>query len=209
MVSRAMRPHLLAALALLAAAAPAAAAPRLDGIPARVRAGHELRITWTGLVPDAHEAELELSLAGGRWVRISPELEAHEGGFTWRVPAGLAGPARPRLKYGGQGFEAEGEMSTPFVLEADGAASTRAADPALDDWWWLGRQGGGSPFANVSGAASLHRASPACALAPGPDPMARLAVAAADRSPLHADVRRSRVPSEHRRDLPRSYPLRI
>src|SRR5262245_24613566 len=89
-------------LALLAAAAPAGAAPRLGGIPARVRAGVELRITWYGLGADAHEAELELSLAGGRWVRISPELEAREGGYTWRVPSRLSGPARLRLKYGGE-----------------------------------------------------------------------------------------------------------
>src|SRR5215471_20165452 len=99
-----MRSPLLAALAigLLAAATPAVAAPRLQGVPARVRGGSELRVTWSGLGSGAHEAELELSLAGGRWVRVSPELDAREGGFTWRVPAGLAGPARLRLRFGGE-----------------------------------------------------------------------------------------------------------
>lgn len=99
-----MRPSVLLAfvLALIVTAAPAAAEPELHGIPVHVRAGTDLEITWTGLGPEAHEAELELSLSGGRWVRISPELEVREGHFTWHVPAGLAGPARLRLKYGGE-----------------------------------------------------------------------------------------------------------
>src|SRR5215471_13631614 len=127
-----MRSPLLAmiALALLAPAARAAAAPRLHGIPARVRSGAELRVTWTGLGAEAHEAELELSLAGGHWVRISPELEAREGGFTWRVPSGLAGPARLRLRYGGEGFEVESDVSVSFVLEAT-AVAMHAADAGL------------------------------------------------------------------------------
>jgi hypothetical protein len=204
-----MRPHLLAVLALLAAATPAVAAPRLHGIPAHVRSGQELQIAWTGLGPEADEAELELSLAGGRWVRISPELEAHEGGFTWRVPAGLAGPARLRLKYGGEGFEAEGETSTPFVLEAGAATATRSDDPALDDWWSLGRLGGELPFPQVSGAASLHRAAQVWALAPEPRPMARFVVAAADRFALREDVRRRSVPCPCHGELQRIHPLRI
>src|SRR5580765_284760 len=136
-----MRPPLIAslALALLAVAAPATASPRLHDIPTRVRAGTDLRITWTGLGPEAHEAELELSLAGGHWVRISPELDAREGGFTWHVPAGLAGPARLRLRYGGEWFEAEGDVSMPFVLEP-GAVSTRVPNSDVDEWWRLGRQ---------------------------------------------------------------------
>src|SRR5262249_35825585 len=105
------------ALLVLLVAAPAAAGPHLAGIPARVQAGAELHIGWVGLGPEVHEAELELSLAGGLWIRISPELEAREGGFIWRVPANLAGPARLRLRYGGGWFEAEGEVSMPFRIE--------------------------------------------------------------------------------------------
>src|SRR5262245_28478622 len=100
-----MRPF--AVLLLMLAATPAAAHPHLEGLPARVHAGSPLHITWAGLGPEVHEAELELSLAGERWVRISPELEAREGGFMWQVPATLSGPARLRLKYGGEWFEAE------------------------------------------------------------------------------------------------------
>src|SRR5262245_22752392 len=60
-----LRPPALAALALVmvASVASAADAPRLHGIPTHVRAGTDVKITWTGLGPEAHEAELELSLA--------------------------------------------------------------------------------------------------------------------------------------------------
>jgi hypothetical protein len=205
-----MRPPVLVAIALvlLASAARAAAAPRLHGIPTHVRSGTELRVTWAGLEPEAHEAELELSLAGGRWVRISPELDAREGGFTWRVPAGLAGPARLRLRYGGESFEAEGDVSMSFVLEAGDVAS-RVPVPELPEWWCLDRRTGRPPGSQVSGAASLHRAGSSLALSPGRDRVVRLAAAPVRRSP-------TRTSSVSRRDVPRprvagsrDYPLRI
>jgi hypothetical protein len=170
-----MRPPVIAALvlALVATSAPATAAPRLRGVPARVRAGTALEITWTGLAPEAHEVELELSLGGGRWVRISPELEAREGVFAWRVPAALSGPARLRLRYGGEGFEAEGD-ATPFVIEADaGAPMTLRPDPGLGEWWCLGQHSGAPPSGQVSGAASLHATDRVVAIAHEPDRPAR------------------------------------
>jgi hypothetical protein len=148
-----MRPRLLAALAmlLLAPAARAATRPHLEGIPAHIRAGAEICITWTGLGADVHEAELELSLAGGRWVRISPELEAREGGFSWHVPVGLSGPARLRLRYGGERFEAEGEVSTPFVIAPGNRGTVSVApDRELGEWWCLGRDTGALPASQFS-----------------------------------------------------------
>ena len=207
-----MRPLFLAALALAmaAAAVPAAAAPRLHGIPPHVRAGTDLEITWTGLGPEAHEAELELSLAGGRWVRISPELDAREGRFTWNVPAGLAGPARLRLRYGGEWFEAEGELSTPFVLEAaaDGLAGG-APDAGLGEWWCLGRNAGTLPAERLSGAASLQRSDPSLALTPEPDRMTRAVVSAIARATAHEPASAHRALTPHRASLSRTYPLRI
>jgi hypothetical protein len=211
-----MRPPLLAGLALVALialvalVAPASAAPRLDGIPTHVTAGTELRITWLGLGPEAHEAELELSLDGGRWVRVSPELDAREGGYTWHVPAGLAGPARLRLKYGGEWFEAAAEVSTPFVLEAgEGVTTMRVPDPGLGEWWCLGRGSGTLPLPQVSGAVSLRRLGPALALSPEPDRMARLVGSSVARSPARqpASARGGHAP--HRVSAPRSFPLRI
>jgi hypothetical protein len=207
-----MRPRLHAALALvlLAPAAHAATGPRLDGIPARVRAGAEVRITWTGLGPEVHEAELELSLAGGRWVRISPELEAREAGFTWRVPAGLSGPARLRLRYGGEWFESEGELSAPFRIEpGNGVTAAAAPGRELGEWWCLARDSGTLPSARVSGAATLHLTGPSLALSPEPERFARAVAALVSRSPARGPSCRAREHVAHVVAPPRSYPLRI
>jgi hypothetical protein len=207
-----MRPRLLAALAmvLLAPAARAATRPHLDGIPAHIRADEEIRITWSGLGPDVHEAELELSLGGGRWVRISPELEAREAGFVWHVPAGLSGPARLRLRYGGEGFEDEGEVSTPFVIEpGNRGVVSIAPDRELGEWWCLGREAGALPASQVSGAATLHRSGPSLALAPETERFARDVGMVVSRTPVRECSRRGCTPASHPVGLSRSYPLRI
>jgi hypothetical protein len=210
-----MRHRLLTALAilpvLLAPAARAATPPHLDGIPAHIRAGSEVRITWTGLGPKVHEAELELSLAGGHWVRISPELEAREEGFTWRVPAGLSGPARLRLRYGGEWFEAEGETSTPFVIESGHrTAASAAPDRELGEWWCLDRFAGALPSAHqMSGAVTLHRAGPSVALPPEPERFARVVAELVSRSPARERARRAREHVSPCVSPPRRHPLRI
>jgi len=203
-------PRAYLALCLLMIAAPAAAGPRLEGIPAHVRAAASLHITWSGFGPEVREAELELSLAGGRWVRISPELESREGGFTWHVPATLSGPARLRLKYGGEWFEAEGEVSTPFVIDADaGATSLPTAERSFGEWWSVGGNSGRLPARQLTGAATWVRACPALAIAPGPQPSARLEPSAVGRSgTCEAPLALADPPAVHR--VPRaSYPLRI
>jgi len=93
--------------ALILGHVPAAAAVRLEGLPERVRPGDQVEIRWSGLDPDVEEVELELSVAGSGWVRISPEMEALAGRFTWRVGGGLSGPAAVRLRAGGAGRERE------------------------------------------------------------------------------------------------------
>ena len=205
-----MRTPLIAslALALVATAAPATASPRLLGIPARVRAGTDLRIAWTGLGPEAHEAELEISLAGGRWVRISPELDAREGGFTWHVPAGLAGPARLRLEYGGESFEAEGDVSMPFMLEP-GAVANRVPVSEMSEWWCLGRQPRSLPGPHVAGAASLRQAGQVLALSPERERMARLDASPTGRSPVRAPAVTRGDGLLTRTAFSRSNPLRI
>lgn len=203
-----MRTSLLAAIAIaLLVAAPAAAAPRLVGIPGHVRGGTELRIRWTGLGPEADEAELELSLAGGRWVRISPELDAREGGFTWRVPSGLTGPARLRLRSGGEGFETEASVSMPFVLESDAAAN--APDAGVGDGWSLGRRAAGLPGAHVAGAPSLQPRVASLALSPEPDRMARLAMSFAGHTSARTAAVTQRDLVRRRGDPARCCPLRI
>jgi hypothetical protein len=203
-------PRVLALLVLLATA-PAAAGPHLAGIPPQVTAGADLRITWVGLAADAHEAELELSLAGGRWTRISPELEAREGGFTWHVPPSLSGPARLRLRYGGEWFEAEGEVSMPFRIEgtAGPPLGAFAADRAIGEWWCAGGWPADLPNGQLTGAASLGRAWPAIAIAPSSQRSARVPqpLAAHGRSGENQGARAAPHPP---RRVPRlSHPLRI
>ena len=207
-----MRTLFAAALALVALAAPAraAAAPRLHGIPASVRAGTAVRIAWDGLGTEVHEAEVELSIAGSRWVRISPELDANEGGFSWRVPAGLSGSARLRLRYGGEGFESVAEVSAPFVITA-GVLAARPVAPEreLGAWWCLGRDGGALPSQQVSGAPMLQRSRPVLAVAPEPQRLARILAAPATRV-ASSEVSDSRGESlAPRASISRSYPLRI
>lgn len=92
-------------------------------------------IEWSGLPARSEEVELELSLAGGRWVRISPELEAREGHFAWRVPAGVSGQGELRLR--------AGEAHDERVVAVVAIRFSASADPpsarvdATSDWWNL------------------------------------------------------------------------
>ena len=183
MVFAGMRPHgiecrlaaLFVSLALVAGPSRVRAAElRLSGVPPRVLAGERVHVAWSGLSSRAHEVELELSLAGGRWVRISPELDAREGRYSWRVPASFAGPARIRLRCGGDGFEDASEGTAEFVIVADPRAS-HAPGATFDDgdWWTLGRRGGAVPLEGLARPASLGSSEPLHAVAPNPVRWAR------------------------------------
>jgi len=133
----------LSLFGLCAAASGAAARARLEGIPAEVRSGERIEIRWRDLDADVHEVELELSLAGARWVRISPEMEALEGQFTWRVPEGLSGTARIRLRAGGGHGERE-VADQVLRITADGATGP-GASLGTPGWWELEPEQGGTP----------------------------------------------------------------
>ena len=119
----------------LAAPTGAAARARLEGLPAEVRSGERIEIRWRALDADVHEVELELSIGGARWVRISPEMEALEGRFTWHVPAGLSGPARIRLRAGGG--HGEREVAEQELRIMDAGASGPGASLGTPGWWDL------------------------------------------------------------------------
>jgi hypothetical protein len=132
---RTMRPPIavLLALAIFGTPRPGHAGPVLR-IPASVvRTGETVTLSWCGLPCSAREVELEISLAGGRWLRISPELEASEGVFHWFVPPGLSGEARLRLRWGGEGFESDGVL-VPLRIESAGTTPHPRPGP---DWWDL------------------------------------------------------------------------
>ncbi|MFN8586697.1 MAG: hypothetical protein U0704_02760 [Candidatus Eisenbacteria bacterium] len=113
-------------------AAPARAAVRLD-VPTggTLRAGETIELRWEGLDPGIREVEFELSLDGGRWIRISPELDALEGRWTWHVPSLAAEHARLRLRCGGEHRETVAATSGAFALAA------RPGDDRefLGEWW--------------------------------------------------------------------------
>ncbi len=122
---------LLLLLALLVPA-PAHAGVRID-LPGLVRAGDWVDLGWRDLPPEVREVELEISLSGGRWARISPEIVAAEASYRWQVPAGLAADAQVRLRAGGEGFERVLATSRVFAIACD-AAILHARAFELDDW---------------------------------------------------------------------------
>ena len=115
--------HLVAmiALALAATARPAAASGTVAAaleIPAVVTAGQTVVLRWSALPADVEELEIVLSLDGGRSyrVRVSPELEAREGEYRWRVPDLPTSCARLMLRAGGEAGERVGALSPEFRI---------------------------------------------------------------------------------------------
>jgi len=151
----------LSLLGSLVAPTASAASARLDGIPAEIRAGETLEIRWTDLDADVDEVELELSLAGARWVRISPEMEVLEGGYTWRVPEGLAGPARIRLRAGGEHGEREVAERECFFVASE--TSGPGASLGTPGWWELEPEEGPAPSGLFSARAPEMFAGDGCA----------------------------------------------
>jgi len=142
---------------------PDAAEARLEGVPDVVHAGDVVEIRWRELPADVREVELELSLGGGRWVRISPELEALEGRFAWRAPQGVGGAAVLRLRAGGAGGERDvAECAFRLVGEASG--------PDLVVGWpggWTREPRGGPAAAGLAcPGPGVRAASPVTPLAP-------------------------------------------
>jgi hypothetical protein len=88
-------------------------------VPAVVTAGQSVELRWSALPADAEELEIVLSLDGGRsyHVRVSPELDAREGGYRWRVPDLPAARARLMLRMGGEAGERVGALSREFRIE--------------------------------------------------------------------------------------------
>ena len=131
-------------LAMLLLARPNAAHARIPalGVPVTAVAGQQFVVHWADLPAGVREVELELRLDGGRWVRISPELESAEGRFVWRVPALASGHAVVRLRGGGEGFERELTSSREFRIDARLTPVT-ARSLALE-WWTVGEHAGAS-----------------------------------------------------------------
>ncbi len=86
-----------------------------------VRAGDVIELTWRLADGSVEELELELSVDGGPWRRVSPELPGLTRRFAWQVPAIAAERARLRLRVGTERAEYDLEPSAPFAIAMDPA----------------------------------------------------------------------------------------
>ena len=137
------RPLAPTLIALLLCAAPATghAAGFLASPRGEVRGGERIEVRWRELPATVHEVELELSLDGGRWLRVSPELEPREHRFAWRVPQMAATSARLRLRAGGEQWERVLAVGDPFRIVSTGPAIACETDA---EWWHVGEHAAAS-----------------------------------------------------------------
>ena len=199
--------RILLALLLLAMPLAARASDALRLSAQEARAGDAITIEWSRLPAGTDEVELELALDGGRWLRISPELEAHEGRFVWRVPAGLVGDARVRLRYGLGNEEHEGAIVS-LTLSATGDAASPNMSRAAGEWWNVGEHDAPGAPTGFSGGASL---APTLATLTGVlnDPSFETLVPLDDpRFTARAPARSTLAPPARRFTAPRNAPLR-
>ncbi|MEO5987375.1 MAG: hypothetical protein ABIU54_02270 [Candidatus Eisenbacteria bacterium] len=131
--ARILLAFLLVTAMLDASIARALGEPQLPGLPQVVRNGGRIDIAWSGLPAGTREVELEVSIEGGPWKRISPELEAHQGHYIWRIPAHFVGSARMHLLFGSDHGESYSAPSEPFEIEGIGPPGP--AHLCEDDRW--------------------------------------------------------------------------
>ncbi|MCE9627253.1 MAG: hypothetical protein K8R56_04955 [Candidatus Eisenbacteria bacterium] len=203
---RRLPPILLVLLCMLSPLA-AWAMPVLRASADRVSAGDELVIEWSQLPAGTHEVELELSLDGGRWLRISPELEAREGRFVWTVPAGLSGAARVRLRYGRDHEEHEGGSFALSITTASHVASPAPSRDA-DEWWNVGEQSAAPRSHGLNDAPSLTPSVAQYSALPTDPTPAVAPPAPAPRSTRELTESRTALPRARAFAPPRSTPLR-
>lgn len=154
------------ALALAPAPARAARGPALAWPGPEVVAGQVIELSWGDLPGGVEEMEILLSLDDGRHyaVRVSPELDARERSFRWRVPNLPAGRARLRMRLGSERAEIETEPTEPFRivgLDTEPAPERLVLEGPL----WTGFEPLGSGArGRLSPAASLDAADPSTAV---------------------------------------------
>jgi hypothetical protein len=93
----------------------------LAPLPTELRAGETVALRWAALPAGAEEFEILLSLDDGRsWrVRVTPELDAGNTQYLWRVPDLPAARARLRVRMGTPRAEIACEPSEPFRIVGD------------------------------------------------------------------------------------------
>jgi hypothetical protein len=127
-----------AAIALAAPARADAPSPLVQP-PAEVRAGEVIELRWHDLPATVEELEILLSVDGGRHfaLRVSPELEARERVYRWRVPNLATSDARLRIRMGTREGERETAPTRAFrIIAREDAPIERIL--FHEGTWWTG-----------------------------------------------------------------------
>lgn len=122
---RALISLLALSFALLAPVASRAAGADEHGpsLPPVVRAGEAIELRWRVADTGIEELELEISVDGGPWRRISPELPGLTRRYVWRVPEMAADRVRIRLCVGTEHGERDLPPSEAFRIVPSGASA--------------------------------------------------------------------------------------
>jgi len=167
-----IHPPLFAVLALMLAPAPALAArePGLAWPGAEITAGQVVELAWGELPAGVEETEILLSLDDGRHfsIRVTPELDARERCYRWRVPNLPAARARLRMRLGSARAEIETAPTPPFRIA--GAVARSAPRPLFHEGtFWTGLEAPGSAIPDAFAPATrLEAADPGAAAAEAP-----------------------------------------
>ena len=129
---------------------------------AELRAGDVVELRWSALPDDIEEFEILLSLDDGRefGLRVTPELEAGERHYRWRVPNLAAAAARLRMRMGNGHEERLARPSQPFRILADPEHPVER-EQCHEGLWWSGVDASSSPVETslASGASGARLAA--------------------------------------------------
>ena len=208
---------LLCAAAVLWAVSARAAEPPVRWAHApvgEVRAGEQFELEWSCADRDVEEIEVLLSVDGGRHygLRVTPELDAQRGRWTWRIPAIANRHARLRLRYGTERQEAFGEETPEFTIAEDGAALARETRaPVHESGWWSDADldaPAPRPNASLDSGATLTDGDDGPGVAPPRSDRIAPPAARPDPSRPPALLAPATSPLRHAAALPRFLPLR-
>jgi hypothetical protein len=170
-------------------------------------------------VPGAEEAELLLSLDDGRhWtVRVSPQLDAHERRWVWRVPALAASEARIALRAGTARDERIVAITAPFRMVPSPTTARpaaiggeRATSMIVEGSLWTGFSPAAGPLA-TSLASDAPRYEDASASSPAEPPAPGQVQLMPRRAwtPLSPERNATRPQHAVRASAPLEVPLRV
>ena len=192
--------RLVAIIALLlvpvaASAAPPIRAVAFDRLPAMLRAGETVELSWRA-PQGARELEILLYLSPGSRTafRVTAECDPSTGRARWRVPELPAEQAHLVLRWGDAHGEFRGPESPPFRIvterRAGGDGAGAAAGALVREGPWAGGDPAGVPARRLDSGAQL---GPGAEGAPAVETSARWAAPSRASQPVAATTARGLV----------------